>query len=96
MGYMFMSCSSLTTLDLSGWNVSNVFNMSQMFFSCKSLTTLDLSGWEMRSNVDLNSLFGNCYRLSKIKMIGCNDATINKIKEQLTAAGKNSVRIITE
>ena len=96
MSSMFYALTSLKSLDVSHFNTSNVTNMKEMFSGCKSLTTLDLSGWEMRSYVDLNSLFGNCNRLSKIKMIGCNDATINKIKEQLTAAGKNSVRIITE
>ena len=28
---MFSGCSSLTSLDLSNWNVSNVTNMSSMF-----------------------------------------------------------------
>ncbi|MBR5389180.1 BspA family leucine-rich repeat surface protein [Candidatus Saccharibacteria bacterium] len=33
------------TLDLSGWNTSNVKDMTQMFMGCSSLQVIDLSGW---------------------------------------------------
>ena len=38
MSGMFAWCSSLTTLDLSNWDISNVTSMSDMFISCSSLT----------------------------------------------------------
>ena len=40
---MFYNCASLTSLDVSNFNTSNVTNMSYMFQSCSKLTTLDLS-----------------------------------------------------
>lgn len=40
---MFNACSSLTALDLSSFNTSNVNDMSRMFSSCSGLTELDLS-----------------------------------------------------
>src|SRR5690606_14363673 len=46
MWYMFYNCNSLTTLDVSNWNVSNVTNMGRMFYSCSSLATLDASAWD--------------------------------------------------
>ena len=36
---MFRGCSSLTSLDLSSFNTSNVTDMQYMFYSCSSLTT---------------------------------------------------------
>ena len=43
MSYMFNGCNSLTTLDVSNWDTSNVTNMSDMFNDCIALTTLDVS-----------------------------------------------------
>lgn len=37
---MFGNCTSLTSLDLSNLNTSNVTNMSSMFSSCTSLKTI--------------------------------------------------------
>ena len=40
---MFYRCSSLTSLDVSNFNTSNVTYISSMFFRCSSLTSLDVS-----------------------------------------------------
>ena len=37
--YMFYKCLSLTNLNLSNFNTTNVTNMSHMFNICSSLTT---------------------------------------------------------
>ena len=50
MSNMFSNCSSLTGIDLSSFNTSNVTNMLQMFFACTSLESLDLSNFDT-SNV---------------------------------------------
>ena len=65
MSYMFDGCSSLTTLDLSDWDTSNVTNMVAMF-SCSSLTTLDLSGWDTSNVTDMRSMFYYCSSLTTI------------------------------
>ena len=54
--------------------------MSWMFSDCSGLETLDLSGWDMRSVTNSNDMFKNCNSLTTIRMIGCSEATINKIK----------------
>lgn len=41
---MFRDCNSLTSLDLSGWNMSNVTYMNQMFDGCGSLETIKMIG----------------------------------------------------
>ena len=38
---MFNSCSSLTTIDVSDWNTSNVTNMWNIFYNCSALTEID-------------------------------------------------------
>lgn len=59
---MFKSCTGITSLDLSNWNLSNVKNASQMFYNCPNLTTIDISGWDLStlstsSSSDLNKVF---------------------------------------
>ena len=80
MYLMFQGCESLTTLDLSGWDLSSVTNMSNMFQGCSSLTTLDLSDWDLSSVTKLPVMFQGCNSLKTIRMVGCSDATKNKIK----------------
>ena len=45
MNYMFDDCSSLASLDVSGFDTSKVTNMSNMFYNCSSLASLDVSGF---------------------------------------------------
>ena len=39
MNWMFGNCSSLASLDLSGFNTSKVTDMVYMFYNCYNLTT---------------------------------------------------------
>ena len=45
--YMFNNLVSLTNLDLSNFDTSNVIDISYMFQACKAITSLDLSGFNM-------------------------------------------------
>ena len=40
MDHMFYGCSALISLDLSGWDTSNVTNMGRMFGACGALKTI--------------------------------------------------------
>ena len=97
MGYMFYGCRGLTSLDLRNFKTSKVTSMSNMFSNCSGLISLDLSGWDM-SNVTTsrNSMFSGCDALRTIKMVGCSEDTVNKIKAHLTSDGIiNNVTITT-
>lgn len=65
---MFNGCSSLTNLDLSGWDTSNVKYMTDMFRECSSLTTLDLSNWNTSNTTDMNNMFYYCNKLSNLTL----------------------------
>ena len=96
MSYMFNECNSLTSLDLSNFDTSKVTNMACMFSSCSNLTSLDLSNFDTSKVTDIYFMFSSCNKLTTIKMIGCNQTTIDKIKAQLKRDGiLNQVTIIT-
>ena len=44
MSGMFQDCTSLTSLNLSGWNTSNVTDMGYMFNGCSNLNTITMVG----------------------------------------------------
>lgn len=94
---MFQDCTSLVMLDLSAFNTSKVTEFRYMFWQCNKLTSLDISGWNITNAKDnTNCMFCGCNSLKTIKMIGCNQATIDKIKAQLKSDGiLNQVTIIT-
>ena len=96
MNDMFYNCRSLTTLDLSHFDTSNVTNMAWMFSNCNSLTTMDLSHFDMSNVTNMKYMFSNCTNLKTITMKGCSQETINKIKTQLSEDGVTGCQIITE
>ena len=55
-------------LDLSGFNTSNVTNMSQMFARMSNLTTLDLSSFDTSKVTDMSGMFENMYNLTTINL----------------------------
>jgi surface protein len=54
---MFENCSSLTSLDVSGFDTSNVTSMGAMFYNCSGLTSLDLSGFDTSKVTGMNNMF---------------------------------------
>ena len=69
MGYnMFENCSSLTSLDLSNLNTSNVTSMRNMFSACSSLTSLDLSNFNTSKVTDMGFMFNGCSSLTSLDL----------------------------
>ena len=65
MQNMFYRCSSLTTLDLSGFNTANVDNMNYMFYGCSKLTTIYASSnFTISAGMSSRSMFSGCTLLA--------------------------------
>ena len=57
-------CGSLTSLDLSNWDTSNVTNMEAVFWGQKSLTTVgNFSQWNTGNVTNMRDLFAGCENL---------------------------------
>ena len=93
MSGMFIGCSGLKSLDVGSFDTSNVTNMNNMFIGCSGLTSLDLSKWDTSKLNNMSSMFYGCSALKEIKMIGCTQPTIDKIKAQLNTDGITGVTI---
>ena len=68
MGYMFSSCSKLTSLDLSNFDTSQVTSMYYMFSGCSRLTSLDVSKFDTSKVTDMSSMFSYCTNLTSLDL----------------------------
>ena len=66
MSYMFKGCSSLTELNVTGWDLSKVTGTFEFFSGCNSLTVLDLSSWDTSNVTDMSYMFSGCNSLTTI------------------------------
>ena len=64
----FLGCSSLTSLDVSNFNTSELISLKQTFYACYSLTSLNLSSFNTQNVVNMESTFQNCYNLTSIDL----------------------------
>ena len=99
MSGMFMSCTSLTSLDLSNFDTSNVTDMSGMFSTCTSLSTLNLSNFDTSNVTDMSQMFLNCSATIPIFYV-FNTPTVTRIfdntgNNQIYLARDNSVNANT-
>ena len=66
MESMFGGCSSLTSLDVSGFKTDKVTRMDDMFFGCSGLTSLDMSGFKTDNVISMQSMFWGCSGLTEL------------------------------
>ena len=66
--HIFYNCSSLKSVDLSGFKTSNVINMNGVFYNCKSLTEIDLSSFDTKNVESMINMFYNCTGLTSLDL----------------------------
>ena len=79
MSYMFYSCSSLTSLDVTHFNTANVTNMHCMFEDCSSLTSLDVTHFNTANVTDMESMFSSCSSLTSLDVSHFNTANVTNM-----------------
>ena len=76
---MFKKCSSLTSINLSNFNTSNVTHMASMFESCSSLTSINLSNFNTHKIIDMSAMFYDCYSLTSIDLSNFNTNNVTNM-----------------
>ena len=79
--YMFYECSSLSSIDLSSFNTTNINNMSFMFYKCCSLKSINLSSFNTTNLNDMNSMFSCCFSLKSIDLSSFNTTNVNNMSK---------------
>ena len=73
---MFAQCSSLTSLDLSSFNTSNVTDMRGLFEGCKNLTSLNISGFNTSNVKYMDAMFMDCSGLTSLDLSNFNTSNV--------------------
>jgi surface protein len=92
MAYMFRSCSSLISLDVSNWDTSNVTTMYSMFRDCVSITSLDVSNWDTSNVTNMQGMFYNCTNLEELNLSGFSMPPFVNVSNMFTNC--NNLRIL--
>ena len=79
MNSMFRGCSSLTSLDVSGFDTANVTQMQNMFNGCSSLTSLDVSGFDTTNVTSMDYMFHNCSSLTSLDLSGFDTSEVTSM-----------------
>ena len=74
--YMFEGCGSLSNLDLSSFNTSNVTDMGAMFYGCSNLTNLNLSSFNTSNVTDMGAMFYGCSSLTSLDLSSFNTSNV--------------------
>lgn len=81
ISYFFASCQSITNIDLSEWDVSNIQLFGGLFFDCSGLEKFSFKNWKTLNVFSMISMFKHCYKLEQITdsddldMTTCTDIT---------------------
>ena len=83
MPSMFSGCSSLTTLDLSIFNTSNVTgdwsSMPSMFSGCSSLISLDISNFDTSNVTRMDGMFKDCSSLTTLDLSNFDTSSVTSM-----------------
>ena len=66
MSKLFAECSSMTSLDLTQFDMSRVISLSYTFFNCGSLKILKLDGINTSNVTDMSYMFAGCSVLKSV------------------------------
>jgi len=78
--FMFASCRSLKSIDLSLLNTKNVNNMIGMFFLCSSLESINLSSCNTNNVKNISYIFNECSSLKSIDLSSFNANNVVNMK----------------
>ena len=76
--YMFDG-SSITSIDFTNYDTSNVTNMSNMFSGCSSLTSLDVSGFDTSKVTMMDYMFSDCPSLTSLDVSGFDTSNVTNM-----------------
>ena len=68
MNQAFQNCTSLTKLNVSGWDVSKVTNMTLAFAEDRALSSLDLSTWDNSAVTSMKDVFSMMDSLNEVPL----------------------------
>ena len=76
---MFYKCTTITEINLSNFNTSQVTSMSYMFEGCSSLISLNLSNINTSLVTSMSNMFKSCSSLTSLDLIYFNTSLVTSM-----------------
>ena len=76
---VFENCIELTSLNLSGWDVSKAKTLESIFAGCSRLTDLNLEGWNPESALYMEQMFQWCKSLPSLDLSGWDTSNVKNM-----------------
>ncbi|CAD5898193.1 BspA family leucine-rich repeat surface protein [Carnobacterium maltaromaticum] len=84
---MFINCSSLESVDMSGVDMSNVTDLADMFARCSSLRSVDLSNWDTSNVTRTAGLFFGCSSLESVDLSNWDTSNVTFMAIMFSGCG---------
>ena len=84
---MFAYCQSLTSLNLSNFNTSNVINMYGMFGECELLTNIYLNSWNTLNVTTMYGMFSECKSLTSLDLSSFDTSKVTNMAYMFEGSG---------
>ncbi len=83
--YAFYECKSITEIDLSNFNTSNVDYMSGMFWGCENLKTIKgIDKFDTSTLMRTDYMFARCKNLTSIDLSSFNTSNVEKFNSMFS------------
>ena len=77
---LFVSCcKNLISINLSGFDVKYVSNMSYMFRNCEKLQKIDFSGFDTSNTINMSRMFMDCKSITDLDLSIFNTYNVKKM-----------------
>ena len=84
LSYMFDSCESLASLDVSHFDTSHVTNMHSMFYFCERLASLDVSHFDTSQVTGMSWMFSYCNSLMSLDVSNFDTSHVKDLSVPLS------------
>jgi len=78
ISYAFRNCSSLKSIDLTYFDISQVSTMSGLFFGCSSIESIHLNKYMINAS-DMKDLFNGCSSLKNVSLSVAKTLTAERV-----------------
>ena len=81
-------CGTLTSIDTTGWDTSNITSMNGMFSSCNALTTLDVSKFNTSKVTYMSYMFSDCNKLTTLDVSNWDVSNVTDMRDMFNDCNK--------
>ena len=81
------SCEELTSINTTGWDTSNITNMSGMFYGCYKLKELDVSNLDTSNATSMAGMFSMCGSLKTLDVSKWDTSKVTSMYDIFNGCG---------